>query len=263
VRRAGERSVLHPAAHDEPPFYMPVFDEVFGAAGGLVMHTEAEARLVARRFPDTVATPQVVLGLGVDDPIDVGDDLARTTLGIGRRPFLVCVGRVDPTKGTDLLIRYFLEYKRRKPGPLALVLLGQVVNQPPRDDDVIAPGIVTDEIKWSALRGAAALVSPSVNESFSLVVLESWLAGTPVLVNGACGATVEHSRLSGGGLWFGGYADFEVMVDRLVGDPGLGLALAAAGARYVDDRFRWPVLVRRYESFLRKPQRTEAGARVA
>ena len=163
---------------------------------------------------------------------------------------LVCVGRVDPTKGTDLLIRYFLEYKRRNPSSLALVLLGQVVNQPPQHDDVIAPGIVSDEVKWSALRGAAALVSPSVNESFSLVVLESWLAGTPVLVNAACGATVEHSRLSGGGLWFGGYAEFEVMVDRLVGEPGLGLALAAAGARYVDDRFRWPVLVRRYDAFL-------------
>jgi glycosyltransferase involved in cell wall biosynthesis len=253
VRRSGRRSVLHPAAHDEAPLYLRVFDEVFAATGGLVLHTEAEARLVERRFPDSVALPQIVLGLGVDDPVVVDESVARDALGLGDRPFLVCVGRVDRTKGSDLLVRYFCEYKRRNPGPLALVLLGQVVNPPEPRDDIFTPGVVSDELKWSALRGASVLVTPSTNESFSLVVLEAWLAGTPVLVNAACGATVEHSRLSGGGLWFGGYGDFEVMVDRLVGDASLGAALAAAGGRYVAERFRWPVLVRRYAAFLGAP----------
>ena len=262
VRRAGARSVLHPAAHDEAPLYLSVFDEVFGATGGLVLHTEAEARLVARRFPETIATPQIVLGLGVDDPVEADPLVARTRLGLGDRPYLVCVGRVDRSKGTDLLARYFLEYKRRNPGPLALVLLGQVVDAPPASPDIITPGLVDEELKWSAMRGADLLVSPSANESFSLVLLEAWLAGTPVLVNGACGATVEHCRFSGGGLWFRGYAEFEVSLDRLLGDARLRSSLAAAGARYVDDRFRWPVLVRRYAAFLGAPDTGATAAAV-
>ena len=64
------------------------------------------------------------------------------------------------------------------------------------------------------------MVNPSAYESFSLVLLESWSLGVPVLVNASCAATMEHCERSGGGLWFESYRSFEVTVERLVADGG-------------------------------------------
>ena len=72
----------------------------------------------------------------------------------------------------------------------------------------------------------------------------------PVLVNAGCGATVEHCRRSGGGLTFDGYGEFEVAVDRLVGDPAFGATLGGRGRAYVDARFRWPHVIDRYATFV-------------
>ena len=93
---------------------------------------------------------------------------------------------------------------------------------------MIVTGLVDEPVKWGLLRGAVALVSPSANESFSLVVLEAWVAGVPVVVNGRCAVTREHCERSGGGLWFDGYAQFEAVIDRLVADDELRAALADA-----------------------------------
>jgi glycosyltransferase involved in cell wall biosynthesis len=109
---------------------------------------------------------------------------------------------------------------------------------------------VSEGDKWELLAGAAALVSPSPWEAFSLVVAESWSARTPVLVNARCAATVEHCQRSGGGLRFDGYGEFEVAVDRLVADNGLRTDLGRRGRAYVDARFRWPLVIDRYESFV-------------
>jgi glycosyltransferase involved in cell wall biosynthesis len=111
-------------------------------------------------------------------------------------------------------------------------------------------GPVSEADKWDLLSGAMAVVSPSPWEAFSLVVAESWSARTPVLVNAGCAATVEHCRRSGGGLRFDGYGEFEVAVDRLVGDAAFGAALGARGRAYVDAQFRWPVIVDRYAAFV-------------
>ena len=250
VRRGGDRTVLHPAAHDEAPLYLRCFDEVFAATGALFLQTLSEQALVHRRFPATVGLPQRVHGLGVDDPPDADAHQAREALDLADRPFLLCLGRVDRGKGTHLLVDWFAAYKRRRPGPLQLVVAGPDAEQPSSHPDVLVTGPVDEATKWSLLRGADVLVSPSPNESFSLVVLEAWLAGTPIVVNGACGPTVEHCRLSGGGLWFEGYAAFEAITDRLVSDAPLRQVLARRGRDYVEERFRWPVLIRRYAELL-------------
>jgi glycosyltransferase involved in cell wall biosynthesis len=249
VRRLGARAVLQPATHDEAPARLPLFREVFTRPGGLIFHTPEEQELTERLFPRVAGRPQAVLGLGVDD--GAGDEAAaRAALGVGDRPYLLCIGRVDDGKGAALLARWFTAYKRRHPGPLALVFAGQVVDAPPPHDDVVLAGPVSEETKWGALRGAEALVSPSHNESFSLVLLEAWAAGAPVIVNGACPATTGHARRSGGGLWFTGYGSFEVALDRILQDRGLRDTMAAAGLAYVDRYYRWPLLTARYTDFL-------------
>jgi glycosyltransferase involved in cell wall biosynthesis len=94
------------------------------------------------------------------------------------------------------------------------------------------------------------VVSPSPWEAFSIVVVEAMTAGTPVLVNAACAATSEHCERSGAGLWFSGYAGFEVAVEMMLGDGERRDAMGERGVRYVARHFRWPVLVERYGAFL-------------
>ena len=246
--RVGRRAVLHAAAHDEAPIRLPVFPEVFRSAGGLVFHTFGERRLVHHLF-DVAERPQVVLGLGIDArPGDA--PAARRAVGLGERPYVCSIGRVDDQKGSGALWRFFLAYKERHPGPLALVLAGQVVDRPPDHPDLVLTGPVDEDVKWGLLTGSSALVSPSAMESFSLVVVEAWSAGVPVLVNAQCAATVEHAVRSGGGLWYGGFAEFEAALSRLTTDGALACALAGAGRRYVDANFQWPVVLARYRSFL-------------
>ena len=251
VPRLGRRAVLMPAAHDEPALRLSIYDPVFQSAGALVFYTEGERALVNGRF-GTAATPQLVLGLGVEPPAAPPDPAAaRRALGLSAdEPFLLSVGRVDDNKGTTLLARLFTLYKSRRPGPLKLVLAGQVVDRPPPHADVIVPGPVTDEVKWGAYAGATAFVTPSPYESFSLVLVEAWLAGAPALVNGVCLATSEHAARSGGGLRFGSYAEFEAAVDRLVSDAALRQGLAARGRAYAEGRFVWPVLLDRFGRFI-------------
>lgn len=258
IGRVAAPTVLHPAAHDEPALRLPVFPPVFAAADALVFQTEAERRLVERTFP-VASSHQLLLGLGVDDP-DGPVPAGEAPVAAGS-PYLVCLGRVDSHKGTTLLARYFARYKERHPGPLRLVLAGPVVDAPPAHPDVDLLGPVSDAAKWALLSGASALVSPSPWEAFSLVVAESWSARTPVLVNAGCAATVEHCRRSGGGLTFAGYGEFEVAVDRLVGDAALRAALGDRGRAYVDARFRWPHVVDRYAAFIESVVARAGGRR--
>ena len=80
------------------------------------------------------------------------------------------------------------------------------------------------------------------------MIVEAWLAGKAVAVNSRCDATVEACRRSGGGLWFRDYGEFEVLMDRLLGDPDLRDRLAGCGATYARDLFDWDAVVTRYEA---------------
>ncbi|MGH9071655.1 MAG: glycosyltransferase family 4 protein [Acidimicrobiales bacterium] len=245
VPRLGKRAILHPAAHDEPPLGLPVFAEVFARAGGLVFLSAGERRLVHRRFKGA-QTPQILLGLGVERQ----PAAPKLPAAIGDRPYVACIGRFVGQKGIEALTKAFSAYKSRRPGPLALVYAGPVVDTPPEHPDIVVLGPVEEPAKWALLENAQLLVSPSALESFALVVVEAWAVGTPVLVNARCEATRDNCEASGGGLWFDGYAGFEAAMDLLMADPDLRWRLGQAGQRYVEANFTWPVLIQRYQRFV-------------
>ena len=246
--RVRERAILHPAAHEEPALHLPVFDAVFAQCRGFAFHTRSERRLVVERF-GVAATPQVVIGLGVEE-VEGSAERARALFGLGEAPYLLCIGRVDDKKGTGILWRYFRSYKERHPGALRLVLVGQVVDPPDQGPDIVVTGLIDDASKWGLLRGAHALVAPSPFESFSLTVVEGMTAGAPAVVNAVCGATREHCEQSGAGLWFEGFAEFEAVIGRLTGDTALHETMRQNGFRYVERTYRWPVVMARYGAFL-------------
>ena len=258
IGRVRAPAVLHPAAHDEPALYLPVFRGTFGDADAFCYHTAAERLLVERMYP-VAERPQIVLGLGVGEPQGAGRHGGELT-GLGDRPYIVSVGRVDEHKGSKMLASYFATYKERHPGPLALALVGPISVELPPHPDIVVTGPVAEADKWDIVHDSLVAVSPSALESFSLVVLEAWVDRVPVVVNGACGPTREHSERSGGGLWFRSYPEFEAVLERLTGDTELRRVLGERGRAYVDRLFQWPVLIARYAEFLTSVAERGRGA---
>jgi glycosyltransferase involved in cell wall biosynthesis len=249
IGRVKVPAVLHPAAHDEPCLYLPVFRGTFGDADAFCFHTATERQLVERIYP-VAERPQIVLGLGVGESAGAGRP-GGAVLGLGDRPYIVSVGRVDEHKGSKMLASYFATYKERHPGPLAMALVGPVSVDLDPHPDIVVTGTVTEADKWDIVHDALVSVSPSALESFSLVVLEAWVDQVPVVVNGTCGPTREHCERSGGGLWFTSYPEFEAVIDRLVNDAEARALLGANGRAYVDRFYQWPVLIARYAAFLK------------
>jgi glycosyltransferase involved in cell wall biosynthesis len=250
VRAAAGRTaiLLHPTAHEEPPFTLPLFDPVLRLPTAYGYFTEEEERLVRQRTG--MARRGAVLGVGID--LDaVGDaDRFRRDYPVGDRPYVVFIGRVDPNKGSQELYEYFLAYKRRRPGPLALVIVGERVASLPEDPDVLYTGYVPEQMKRDAIDGAIALVQPSYFESFSLVLCEAWAQHLPGLVNGRCDVLAGQAHRSGGAIPYDGYPEFEAALDRLLADPTLAATLGAAGRRYVESRYDWSRVMDRYERLL-------------
>ncbi|MCY3850967.1 MAG: glycosyltransferase family 4 protein [Acidimicrobiaceae bacterium] len=243
-------TVLHAAAHPEPPLRLPVFDGLFNSVSGIAHYSRLEQRLVLDRFPSTIPTPQAVMGLPVEAPdFEIDPDGARRAFGLGDEPFAVFLGRVLRSKGTHELVDFFNAARERR-GSGKLVIVGPVVDEIPESEGIVCVGPVSEQHKFGLLAAADALINPSPLESFSLVVLEAWLAGTPVLVNGWCGPTRDHCEQSGGGLWYSNFAEFEVSLNRLLDDAGLRSGLARAGRAYVEDSFSWPAVRRRYQRLL-------------
>ncbi len=242
-------TVLHAAAHAEAPLDLPIFREVFGQADALSHFSRAEQHLVLHRFPSTRRTPQVVLGLPVEYSGSIDPEAARSALGLGDEPFVVALGRIERGKGSHDLVERFGRFREERGGG-RLVLAGPVVDAPPTTDGVICLGPVPSEHKMGLLAAADVLVNPSPNESFSIVVPEAFLAGTPVLVNGWCGPLREHCENSSGGLWYTGLADFDVGLGRLLDDEAMRRRLGAAGRSYTEDFFSWESVRGRYERLL-------------
>ena len=259
-------TVLHPTAHTEPALYLPLYDTTFRHPAAFAFSTEEEQALVRRRF--RARQPSKVVGIGVDlDTGEVDERRFRQAYGLGDRPYLLFVGRLDQAKGCNELYDFFVAYKRRNRGALALVLMGDPVRPLEPHDDVIVTGFVDDHTRNDALAGAVALAQPSFFESFSMVLTEAWAQRRPALVQGRCAVLEGQVRRSGGGVPYRGFAEFEAMLGWLLEHPGEARRMGDAGRHYVEEHYAWDVVLRNYEHLLGstmgrwepKPRRRTAG----
>ena len=241
-------TALRPTAHDEPPIYLPIFDGVFRLADGFAFGTPEEAALVRRRF--RVYRPAEVTGIGIEIA-ELGDAAEfRARFGLGERPYLVSAGRIDSQKGSGELFHHFLEYKRRHPGPLALVFVGEEVERLPRHNDVRVTGYLPDATKNAALAGSDALVVPSHFESFSIVLAEGWALGKPALVQARSDVLTGQARRSGAAIPYADAEGFVGALQALEGSRSMRMRLGGAGRQYVEANYSWNVVLDRWESLL-------------
>ena len=188
------------AVKDEPGLRIEAEREVIRGCHGIIAATERERNELVEHYQ---ARPEIisVVPCGVNlDLFQVGDKAsARRQIGLDEKDKVILyVGRIDPLKGLDRLIRTvgYLKEKRN----LKLVLVGgddqplaemkrlqRTARELGLEKMITFVGRV-DQLKLPAYYNAADVFAlPSYHESFGLVTLESLACGTPVVATNVGG----------------------------------------------------------------------------
>lgn len=248
-----EKSVVIPCFHDEAYAYLSRFREIFPTAAGMIFNAQPEADLAERlyRFSER-GTKTIVMGIGMDTDIVPDPADFRQKYGIGEQ-FILYAGRKDEGKNVHTLVKYFAEYIKRRETDLRLVLIGggsiDLPDELVKNGRILDLGFVDRQDKYNAQGAAEFLCQPSKNESFSLVIMESWLCGRPVLVHEECSVTRNFVSESNGGLYFGNYFEFEGCADYMLTHKNTAWRMGSNGRDYVKSHFDWDVIVDKYKKF--------------
>lgn len=281
------RSVLVPTAHDEPAIRLEIFKDVFSLPAGIVYNTDAERRFVRATFHLRALGEEVVgIGVdiprssgeaeAVTPPppdaerlvVDVPEDpeggvayneesptfrnhlaLQGTTFRRRHRlhgPFVLYGGRIDPGKGCEELIEYFSTYVNEA-NEGTLVLMGVKMMPIPDEPFIRFAGQLPEEERSHAVEAATVVVVPSPYESLSILALEAFAAGTPILVNARSEVLVEHCRQSNAGLYYASRDEFVECLRVLMTGERLRLAMGRNGREYVRRNYRWDLVLQKYE----------------
>jgi glycosyltransferase involved in cell wall biosynthesis len=244
ARLVAERAVLVPTAEREPSLGLSLFQPVFRGVRA-VMYNSFEERAMINAVAGNQRVPGVVVGVGSAIPAAVDAARARQKFGL-LRPFIIYVGRIDANKGCAELFDFFLQHVAASATPVDLVLVGNPVLRVPTHPQIRHLGYVTDQDKFDAIAAAAALVMPSYYESLSMVALEAWALGRPVLANGHCDVLRGQCVRSNAGLYYENAAEFAASLDTLLKDAALAETLGRNGRTYYQRHYDWPVIERKY-----------------
>ncbi len=250
-----EKSIIIPCLHNESYAYMNIYKEMFNRARGLIFNVRSEQNL-AKRLYGLDDDRSYRIGVGVDSDFTFNGERFRRKYGI-EGSFILYAGRKDPTKNTPLLIDYFSRYLERNDNKLKLILIG-VGNTDishNQKDSIIDLGFVPYQDKYDAYDAAMILCQPSLNESFSIVIMESWLTETPVLVHRDCDVTSEHCILSNGGLFFGEYSEFEACINYIICSSQVAERMGKLGKKYVLENFSWENITNKYVNLFNSVKR--------
>jgi len=235
-----ERALLVPTAEEDPAVHLGIMKAVFNMPRGLVYLTPEEQALVEDASGNR-ALPSVVIGSGLDLPRpDPALDF-RAKHGLVR-PFLLYVGRIDKNKGCLTLFAYFRKFRQETGAEVDLVLAGRSVISIPDDPHVRHVGFISEEEKVAALGQCRLLVIPSPYESLSVITLEAWKLGVPVLANARCKVLMGQCLRANGGLFYHGYAEFAEALSLLLADDALAASLGQQGRRYVERECSWETI---------------------
>jgi glycosyltransferase involved in cell wall biosynthesis len=262
-----DRSYLIPCLHDEAYAYLPVVQSMFRGVAGAIFNAAPECELARALYGD-IKGGEVGMGF---EPFDEEYVEGLTPYFGERFPYIVYLGRKETGKNVHQLIDYFIAAKERGAVDprLRLVVAGagafEDLHRPEagKRSDIIDIGHVTERDKHRLVRHSLALCQPSCNESFSIVIMEAWLLGTPVLVHAQCAVTRYHAVSAGGGLFFATFDEFASVVAELAESGPLRVALAQAGGRYVRSMYAWSTVLERFDAVMNEllQARQEVGVR--
>ena len=278
------RSILVPTAHDEPAIRLALYQQLFSLPAGIAYNTTMERGFLRSLFPID-AKVQEVVGCGVDLPphLDLSADSTEgdtsdgdieslaadngdspdevlassdTRGAVFRRrhrlydPFALYGGRIDPGKGCEELIEYFSSYAEEH-GDATLALMGVKLMPIPEEPFIRFAGMLPEIERLEALEAATVVVVPSPHESLSLLALESFAVGTPILANARSDVLTDHCQRSNAGLYYASREEFVECLRLLMRTPDLRARMGQNGQSYVRSNYSWSAILDKYQRMIR------------
>lgn len=253
ARRMPDRAILVPTAERDPAVTLGIFRPIFNGVRA-IMYNSHEERAMINAASGNTAVPGVVVGVGSDVPADPCAERFRQKFDL-QRPFAIYIGRIDENKGCGELFSYYRRYASTFPRGLDLVLIGSAQMPVPEHPKIHHLGFLPDADKFDALAAADLLIMPSYYESLSMVALEAWALGKPVLANGRCDVLRGQCIRSSAGLYYDSYEEFAEALYALESRGPLHARLGRNGSAYFQAHYTWPVIERKYLDMLDRLRR--------
>jgi phosphatidylinositol alpha-1,6-mannosyltransferase len=209
------------------------------------------------------------LASGVDPAVfrpGSGGDEVRARLEIGDRPVVVCVSRLVPRKGQDVLVRALPAIRARVPGTVLLLVGGgpyrPTIERLARENDVADAVICTGSVPWEDLPAhydaGDVFAMPCRTraggldvEGLGIVFLEAAACGLPVVAGNSGGAPDALLPGETGELVRG--ADVDAVgraVAGLLEDRERAKRLGARGREWVSEQWHWDAIAVRLRELL-------------
>jgi len=258
-----KNSAVQQAWEREPPTRLQVEYEVLKHSDHLIAESQASKDHMVQDYgvdPERIE----IIPCGVDTSIFHPQDRqqARHRLGLPGGPLLLFIGRLQPLKGIDTLLRCAHDVRQRHDDVQVLIVGG---------------GIDTDDLHERQERerlhaltrelglgehvrfihaqpqeqlayyytAADVLVMPSHYESFGMVVLEAMACGTPVVAShvGGLASTVLPGQ-TGFLAPVGDVQAFAWSIEQLISTPALWQSMSEAAYRRAQ-AYTWPRIMKR------------------
>jgi glycosyltransferase involved in cell wall biosynthesis len=185
-------------------YWKLVEQRVIRDAGAVFFTCSEEMRLAGGTFRPYQPKRQIDVRFGIPPPPEYHQGMEEAfnqkNHDIKGKPYFLFLGRIDPKKGVDLLIKTYSAFCRstnvpRHPPIPNLVVAGPGLETafgkqmraladricPP--GSVGWPGMLTGDAKWGALYHSEAFVLISHQENFGIAVAEALACGKPVLIS--------------------------------------------------------------------------------
>jgi phosphatidylinositol alpha-1,6-mannosyltransferase len=191
----------------------------------------------------------------------------RTRYRLGQRPTVLCLSRLVPRKGQDMLIRALPSIRRRVDGAALMIvgggpyldtLRGLAERSGVADHVTFTGGVPFAELPaFHAMADVFAMPCRTRGagldvEGLGIVFLEASATGVPVVAGSSGGApeTVQHNKT---GMVVDGYSVEQIAdtVSELLADPDRAAAMGAAGREWVTAQWRSDDLAGRLSDLIR------------
>ncbi|MCP9493192.1 MAG: glycosyltransferase [Pyrinomonadaceae bacterium MAG19_C2-C3] len=176
----------------------------------------------------------------------------------GKR-IVLFMGRIDPKKGVDLLVRAFARVRQANPAQgTCLVIAGpdligyqatieNLVRDAGLQEHVVFTGMLDGELKLAALGSANVFALPSHSEGFSMAILEAMAAGCAVIISEAC--NFSEVGTAGAGLVIKtNVEDLTHALTRLLADDASRGEMGERGRTLVVESYDWMIIAEKLKT---------------
>ena len=249
-----QKAFLQPCLHDEVYAYLPQVENLFHQVKGLLFISEGEAETAYKLYGPGIINKSVIAGAGVEINLKESYSFQKfINFDAEEETYILCLGRRDSTKNTNLLLNSYYLFKEKYPNlKLKLVLAG--IGDLPTNlltEGVVDLGLVSEEQKLFLLKNCLALFQPSQNESYSRVIMEAWFHKRPVAVHKNCLATAIAVKACDGGYLAETQEEWASLFLHFTQTPiEKFLDLGERGYIYAQTNANWDNVIKNYEQKL-------------